>query len=253
MDVADENGELDDVEPWGGSDAGSDEVMIIDERAEPRLPSPAATNAARRLMREDPMAQGGGDVGSNDATNALESSPESVRGGVAVFLAKDGDWSAHEAMVKQAPRLAHLAQSRGAVGALFLWPDGAPGRPPVQPLLANPNYDIALGIPVATLPARDFDAVLSSSAAGWIVSIAPAGEGSTTNGGATMRRRVGGGVRVSTGRGGGGRERQSEFGRGSRRGVGEDARQGGGGGEARGGGGGGGGGGARKGESEDDR
>ena len=187
MDVADENDELDDVEPWGGSDAGSDEVMIIDERAEPRLPSPAATNAARRLMREDPMAQGGGDVGSNDATNALESSTESVRGGVAVFLAKDGDWSAHEAMVKQAPRLAHLAQSRGAVGALFLWPDGAPGRPPVQPLLANPNYDIALGIPVATLPARDFDAVLSSSAAGWIVSIAPAGEGSTT----TVARRCG--------------------------------------------------------------
>ena len=224
--------------------------MIIDERAEPRYP-PAATNAARRLMREDPMAQGGGDVGSNDATNALESSPESVRGGVAVFLAKDGDWSAHEAMVKQAPRLAHLAQSRGAVGALFLWPDGAPGRPPVQPLLANPNYDIALGIPVATLPARDFDAVLSSSAAGRNVSIAPRVRDRRRRW-RDDRRRVSGGVRVSTGRGGGGRERQSEFGRGSRRGVGEDARQGGGG-EARGGGGGGGGGGTRKGESEDDR
>ena len=188
MDVADENGELDDVEPWGGSDAG--ERRGDDHRRTRRAALAYLARGderPRRLMREDPMAQGGGDVGSNDATNALESSPESVRGGVAVFLAKDGDWSAHEAMVKQAPRLAHLAQSRGAVGALFLWPDGAPGRPPVQPLLANPNYDIALGIPVATLPARDFDAVLSSSAAGWIVSIAPAGEGSTT----TVARRCG--------------------------------------------------------------
>ena len=76
MDVADENGELDDVEPWGGSDAGSDEVMIIDERAEPRLPSRASSRARGGSISEDPMAQGGGDVGSNDATNALESSPD---------------------------------------------------------------------------------------------------------------------------------------------------------------------------------
>ena len=133
--------------------------MVIDELTAPLLPSPKMADAGRRLMREDPMAQGGGDGGveRRDERAKSESSPASVRGGVAVFLAKDGDWSAHEAMVKQAPRLAHLAQSRGAVGVIFLWPDRAPGRPPVQPLLANPNYDIALGIPVATLPARDLD------------------------------------------------------------------------------------------------
>jgi len=39
----------------------------------------------------------------------------SVKGGVMVFRAKAGDWAAHVAMVKQAARLAYLAQSRGAV------------------------------------------------------------------------------------------------------------------------------------------
>ena len=45
------------------------------------------------------------------------------------------------AIVKQAARLAYLAQSRGAVAAIFLWPQRAARHPPVQPLLPSPNYD----------------------------------------------------------------------------------------------------------------
>ena len=40
--------------------------------------------------------------------------PASIKGGVAVFRAKDGDWDAHVAMVRQAPRLCLLAQAKGA-------------------------------------------------------------------------------------------------------------------------------------------
>ena len=206
----------------------------------------AQDDAGRRLMREDPMAQGGGDSGGDDGEcfENPESPMHGVRGaGVAVFLAKDGDWSAHDAMVKQAPRLAHLAQSRGAVGVIFLWPDRTPGDPvqppPRQPQLRHRARD----------PRRDASPRAISTRyprrppRGGSRPSRPRG-GIDGDGGASMRRRVGGGVRVSTGRGGGGRERQSEFGRGTRRGVGEDARQGGGG-ETRGGGGCGGGGGAR--------
>ena len=67
----------------------------------------------------------------------------SIKGGVAVFRAKDGDWDAHVAMVRQAPRLCLLAQAKGANAAVFLWPSRGDGHPPTQPLLPSPNFDVA--------------------------------------------------------------------------------------------------------------
>ena len=171
MDVTVEGEEEEDVEPWGGSDAGSDEVEPMwapgDEEGggggggggggatkptPAKSPKTASASHVKRLIKKDPLAQGGNEGGDKSATalttkdnggkdgkdgNTVAETPYktppkstggrdslaaaaaaaaageaasappppvSIRGGVAVFRAKGGDWTSHVAMVKQAPR-----------------------------------------------------------------------------------------------------------------------------------------------------
>jgi hypothetical protein len=163
--------EDEDIEPWGGSDAGSDEVMRLDEM-ELDDASSLARASARRL-REDPNAQGGrtsavpmdtaADTDAENTADARERDHDedededvSLAGAVAVFRGERGGWRAHEHVVRQAPRLAHLAQAAGAVAVVFLWPDRAPKYPPTQNLLPSPNFDTPLRVPAFCAPASAF-------------------------------------------------------------------------------------------------
>jgi hypothetical protein len=106
---------------------------IVPIATAPAAPSAVATAAATTAASVFPAG-------------AIEAPPPpsplvSIRGGVAVFRAKGGDWTAHVAMIKQAPRLAFLAQAAGAAAVVFLWPRRPTRHPPVQPLLPSPNYD----------------------------------------------------------------------------------------------------------------
>ena len=164
------------VEPWGGSDAGSDagsdEVMLLDEAELGDASARAGGGACARVSghasarggrasavpadaaapaRADrfPEANGGGETGSEDEDVSLA-------GSVAVFRGERGGWRAHEHVVRQAPRLAHLAQAAGAVAVVFLWPDRAPKYPPTQSLLPSPNFDTPLRVPAFCAPAAAF-------------------------------------------------------------------------------------------------
>ena len=163
--------EDEDIEPWGGSDAGSDEVMRLDEME--LDDASALARASARRMREDPNAQGGrtsavpmdtaADTDADTTADAHERDHDedededvSLDGAVAVFRGERGGWRAHEHVVRQAPRLAHLAQAAGAVAVVFLWPDRAPKYPPTQNLLPSPNFDTPLRVPAFCAPASAF-------------------------------------------------------------------------------------------------
>ena len=170
------------VEPWDGSDAGTvDDEGMADEGMAELMGSPMRvlpfTESAKKLIKNDPNAQGGSGV---DLTHLAAGQPPApakainpnpppaIKGGVAVFRAKDGDWDAHVAMVRQAPRLVLLAQSKGAVAAVFLWPARDDRHPRTQPLLPSPNFDTPVGIPAFVLPAVDLDpAVKDAEIDGW--------------------------------------------------------------------------------------
>ena len=170
------------VEPWDGSDAGTvDDEGMADEGMAELMGSPMRvlpfTESAKKLIKNDPNAQGGS--GSDlphlaagqppaPAKAINPNPPPAIKGGVAVFRAKDGDWDAHVAMVRQAPRLVLLAQSKGAVAAVFLWPARDDRHPRTQPLLPSPNFDTPVGIPAFVLPAVDLDpAVKDAEIDGW--------------------------------------------------------------------------------------
>ena len=153
------------VEPWGGSDAGSDVVMTTDELSgggDAGAPA-AVRSAAKKLIRDDPKAQG------NDKKNPAapggsppapsSAPPVSLAGCFVMFKAKDHDWRAFEAMTRQAPRLTHLAAAAGAVAVAFLWPEREPKYPPTQCLCASPNFDVPVGIPAFVLPHAFFSVV----------------------------------------------------------------------------------------------
>ena len=156
-------------EPWDGSNAGTVDDEGDEGMAE-LMGSPMRvlpfTESAKKLIKNDPNAQGGS--GSDlphlaagqppaPAKAINPNPPPAIKGGVAVFRAKDGDWDAHVAMVRQAPRLVLLAQSKGAVAAVFLWPARDDRHPRTQPLLPSPNFDTPVGIPAFVLPAVDLD------------------------------------------------------------------------------------------------
>lgn len=154
-----------DIEPWGGSDAGSDEVMWLGEseledavEAEARLTPPRGVGSARGAR--DGASSRGGRTSADDPPDRRETEPEtedvSLVGAVAVFRGERGGWRAHEHVVRQAPRLAHLAQAAGAVAVVFLWPDRAPKYPPAQSLLPSPNFDTPLRVPAFCAPASAF-------------------------------------------------------------------------------------------------
>ena len=178
------------AEPCDGSDGGSvdmcDEIEADEEGMAELMGSPMRvlpfTESAKKLIREDPNAQGGSKNGSSrDPTLAKDQPrtpatppkpPASIKGGVAVFRAKDGDWDAHAAMVRQAPRLCLLAQAKGANAAVFLWPARGDGHPPTQPLLPSPNFDVPVGIPAFVLPATDLAPALRGvEVDGWELSV----------------------------------------------------------------------------------
>ena len=196
-DVAEAAGAEDmEVEPWGGSDAGSDEVVWIGADDPPGASDRDLPDVdlkpveLKRIIKEDPLAQGGESAlartasgvgtgkpprssasggGKNKPAPAPPPTPTprvSIEGGVAVFRAKDGEWSAHVAMIKQASRLVYLAQSAGAVAAIFLWPKREARHPPVQPLIPSPNYDVPVGIPAFALPAGELESVVGGGAGG---------------------------------------------------------------------------------------
>ena len=243
------------VEPWDGSDAGTvDDEGMADEGMAELMGSPMRvlpfTESAKKLIKNDPNAQGGSgsDLLHLAAGQPLAPAkainpkpPPAIKGGVAVFRAKDGDWDAHVAMVRQAPRLVLLAQSKGAVAAVFLWPARDDRHPRTQPLLPSPNFDTPVGIPAFVLPA---------------VRPRPGGErrggrrvGADDGrrvggcrwfhrgGGGAVRRRARRRVRVSADAG---RRRRATSSRGALRRRAREAREGQGGGEGEGGGGGGG-------------
>ena len=170
-----------DVEPWGGSDSGSDsgsdEVIRLGDSEPDDALAHAGGTASR--AREGSDAQGGrnpqtsavpaeaaADAAPDDPleTGELETETEtetetedvSLVGAVAVFRGERGGWRAHEHVVRQAPRLAHLAQAAGAVAVVFLWPDRAPKYPPTQSLLPSPNFDTPLRVPAFCAPASAF-------------------------------------------------------------------------------------------------
>ena len=149
-----------DIEPWGGSDAGSDEVMWLGESeledASRLVPPRGSARGAR-----DGASSRGGRTSADDPLDRRETEPEDVSdvslvGAVAVFRGERGGWRAHEHVVRQAPRLAHLAQAAGAVAVVFLWPDRAPKYPPAQSLLPSPNFDTPLRVPAFCAPASAF-------------------------------------------------------------------------------------------------
>ena len=153
------------VEPWGGSDTGSDVVMTTDELSGggDAGAHAAVRSAAKKLIRDDPRAQG------NDKKNPAapggsppapsSAPPVSLAGCFVMFKAKDHDWRAFEAMTRQAPRLTHLAAAAGAVAVAFLWPEREPKYPPAQCLCASPNFDVPVGIPAFVLPHAFFSVV----------------------------------------------------------------------------------------------
>ena len=162
-------------------DAEADEEGMAELMGSPMRVLPF-TESAKKLIREDPNAQGGSKNGSSrDLTLAKDQPrtpatppkpPASIKGGVAVFRAKDGDWDAHVAMVRQAPRLCLLAQAKGANAAVFLWPARGDGYPPTQPLLPSPNFDVPVGIPAFVLPATDLaPATTGVEVGGWELSV----------------------------------------------------------------------------------
>jgi hypothetical protein len=135
-----------DIEPWGGSDAGSDEVMWLGESeledaVEARLTPPRGVGSARGAR--DGASSRGGRTSADDPPDRRETETEtedvSLVGAVAVFRGERGGWRAHEHVVRQAPRLAHLAQAAGAVAVVFLWPDRAPKYPPRAEPAAQPQ------------------------------------------------------------------------------------------------------------------
>ena len=77
----------------------------------------------------------------------LEADEMPFAGGIVVLCAKDRNWDAHVAMIRQAPRLVWRARERGARAVIFVWPMRTPSCVAVQPLLASPNFDTATNIP----------------------------------------------------------------------------------------------------------
>jgi len=96
--------------------------------------------------------------------------------GVVVMCAKDRNWEAHVAMIRQAPRLVWRARERGARAVIFVWPTRTPSCVPVQPLLASPNFDTATDIPAYVVDEQSLMNAVSLSDSCTLVIDVPRGD-----------------------------------------------------------------------------
>ena len=131
---------------WLGESELEDASRLVPPRGSARGARDGASSRGGRTSADDPL--------DRRETEPEDVSDVSLVGAVAVFRGERGGWRAHEHVVRQAPRLAHLAQAAGAVAVVFLWPDRAPKYPPRRACCPAPTSTRRCACPRSARPHR---------------------------------------------------------------------------------------------------